>query len=160
MAPVTDLGTLARQYETIAAPVNKQLSAEISSYNASENRNLPAARAALQAEVKTERSFDASLTTWLASWEKDYAAAKALQVNGVADPDEVVNITIPYPPSVTATVRQLLQADAASEALITRQARAGTLFGMQSFNGRHQAANAAVGAQVALLRKDLNLPPA
>jgi hypothetical protein len=160
MAPVTDLGTLAHQYTAIAAPIDKQLAAEIGNYNANENSNLGAARSALRAEVTTERSFDAGLTAWLASWEKDYAAAKALQVNGVADPDEPVIITISYPSSVAATVKKLLQADAASESLITRQARAGTLFGMQSFNSRHQAANTAVSAQASLLRKELRLPPA
>jgi hypothetical protein len=160
MAPVTGLGTLAHRYPAIAAPVNRQLATEIGDYNASENTDLAAARLALQAEVRTERSFGASLARWLASWQEDYAAAKALQVNGVADVDEPVIINIPYSFSVAGTAKALLTADQASESLISRQAQAATLLRMRLLNSAHQAANRAVEAQAALLRKELRLPPA
>jgi hypothetical protein len=157
MAPVTDLGTLASQYAAIAAPVNKQLATEIGNYDASQNSDLAAARSALDAEVTTERSFDARLATWLSAWKNDYGTATSLQSSSESNG---VTVTIPYPSSVTATAQKLLKADQASESLIAQQAQAGTLPGMQSFNGRHQAANAAVEAQATLLRKDLQLPPA
>jgi hypothetical protein len=159
MAPVTDLGGLAHRYAAIAGPVNQQLAAEIGNYNANEDRDLAAARSALQAEVTTDRSFDASLAAWLAAWKNDFAAAKALQANGMADPDEPVIINVPYSSSVARTVKALLTADQASEWLITQQAQARTLSGMRSLNGAHQAGNRAVEAQAALLRKELHLPP-
>jgi len=157
MAPVTDLGTLARRYAAIAAPVNRQLAAEIGNYNANQDGNLATVRTALQQEVTTDRSFDTSLTTWLAAWNKDYAAAKALQSNGLADADEPVIINIPYSSSVAKTARALFTAVQASESLITRQAQAGTLSAMRSLNGAHQAANSAAEAQAGLLRKELHL---
>lgn len=160
MEPVTDLSTLAGQYAAFAAPVNQNLGTDINSYNASEFSSPAAARSALRAEVTTERSFDASLTTWLAAWTKDYAAAKTLQANAESNPDESVTVTIPYLPAVAAAAQALLTADQASESLITRQAQAGTLPGMRSFNGAHQSASTAVEAQATLLRKDLHLPPA
>jgi hypothetical protein len=160
MGPVTGLGRLARRYAAIAAPVNQQLATEMGYYYASQGSDLAAARSALRAEVTTERSFDASLATWLAAWKSDYAAAKALQTNGLADLDEPVIISIPYSSSVAGTASALLTADRASESLITRQAQAGTLLGMRSLNGAHQTAGRAVGAQAALLRKELRLPPA
>lgn len=160
LAPVTKLGTLARQYAAIAAPVNRQLAAETASYDASEDSDLAAARSALQAEVSTDRSFDASLARWLAAWTKDYPAAKAIQSTAESDPDEFVRVNIPYPASVAKTARAVLAANQASESLITRQAQAGTLAGMRSLNAAHQVAGAAVAAQAALLRKDLKLPAA
>lgn len=159
MAPVTDLGGLAHRYAALAAPIDQQLTTEIGSYNANEDRDLAAARSALQAEVTTDRSFDAGLTAWLAAWKNDYAAAKALQASGVADPDEPVIIDVPYSSSVAKTAKALLTADQASEWLITQQAQARTLAGLRSLNGAHQAGNRAVEAQAALLRKELHLPP-
>lgn len=160
MAPVTELGMLASGYSGFAALDNQQLAPALGSYNANENSNLAAARSALQSELATERSFDASLTSWLAVWKSDYPAAKALLANGVADPDEPATINIPYTSSVAKTAQALLTADQAGESVITQQAQAGTLFGMRSFNNAHQAANNAVGAQAALLRRELHLPPA
>jgi hypothetical protein len=160
MAPVTDLGTLAHRYAAIAAPIDQQLATEIGNYNANEESDLGAARSALQAEVTTERSFGASLASWLAAWKNDFAAAKALQANGVADPDQPVIINVPYSSLVAKTAKALLTADQASEWLIAQQAQARTLSGMRSLDGAHQAGNRAVEAQAALLRKELHLPPA
>jgi uncharacterized protein YigA (DUF484 family) len=158
-ALVTDMGALAHRYAAIAAPVNQQLAAEMAKYNANENSNLGAAQSALHAEVTTERSFDASVTTWLKSWNNDYGQAIALQQAGVTN-DQPVTVYIPYSSLVAKTAQALLTADQASESLITRQAQEGTLFGIQSLNGAHQAANSAVGAQAALLRSQLQLPAA
>jgi hypothetical protein len=160
MAPVTDLGTLARRYAAIAEPIDQQLTAEIGRYDASEDSDLAAARSALQAEVTTERSFDSSLATWLAAWKNDYGAAKALQANGVSDPDEPVIIDIRYSSAVAKTAEALLTADQSGESLTARQAQARTLSGMRSLNGAHQVASNAVEAQAALLRRELHLPPA
>jgi hypothetical protein len=160
MAPVTELDTLASGYSGFAALDNQQLATAMGSYNASENSNLAAARSALQSEVATEQSFGASLTSWLAVWKSDYAAAKALQAGGVADPDEPVIINIPYSSSVAKTAQALLTANQASELVITQQAQAGTLAGMRSFNNAHQLADTAVGTQATLLRQELKLPPA
>jgi hypothetical protein len=158
MQPITALPKLAAQYATFTAPINKQIGTEISNYNANEFSNPFAARSALQAELSTDRSFDASLTSWLALWNSDYSQAAVIYFTAIADPDEVVPIHIGYSSKVGKTAQALLTANKASEALIARQAQAGTLFGMRSFNGRRQAANAAAEAQATLLRGYLHLP--
>jgi len=66
---------------------------------------------------------------------------------------------IKFPAAIEAIARDVIQANQARGRVIARQARAKTLARMQALNAQHQAANAAVEAQVKRLRQALHLPP-
>jgi hypothetical protein len=120
--------TLADRYLAIAGPADRQLTAEEKSFLASERSNLVAAESDLLAEVTTIQSFDNRLAA------------------------------LAFPGTITATVRSLIRADQSRTSLIARQARSASLKRLQSFDGRVQAANAAVAADANLLSKALNAP--
>jgi hypothetical protein len=126
--PAHHVITLADKYLAIAGPADRQLNAEEKSFLASERSNLVAAESDLLAEVTTIRSFDQRLAA------------------------------LAFPAAITATVRALIRADQSRTSLIARQARSASLKRLQSFDGRIQAANAAVAADASLLSKALNAP--
>jgi hypothetical protein len=66
---------------------------------------------------------------------------------------------IPFPPRIAVTARALVQANQRRAALAGRQARSSSVSGLLSFARRHQAADAAVEAQVKIIRRALGLPP-
>jgi hypothetical protein len=66
---------------------------------------------------------------------------------------------IRFRPQIALPVRDLLQANARRITLTLRQARSSSVTGLLSFARRHQAADAAVEAQVKAIRRDLGLPP-
>lgn len=150
-APIAHLKALASRYQTIVTMANQQLVPEMMSFTASRNVNLPAARMALMGEVTVSRSFDASLTSWLADWKQAYAAAAAARRQA---PSPVI---IPYPASVTATVQELIQADQARESVLGREEASVSLEELQSFSAQDRSAAAAVTAKVTVLGMALQL---
>jgi hypothetical protein len=153
-APVTQLTSLAEQYNSIAAAADQRLAAEINNVAASENRNLPAAKSALLAEVATSRSFDSKLAGWLANWKRTYAAAQAAQQQ------VSFSLNIRYPSSVAATGQSLIQADELREDVLVREASSVSLGQLRSLSGQDQTAGSALASQVAALRMALQLPSA
>jgi hypothetical protein len=121
--------TLASRYLAIADPANHRLDVANNGFTANERGNLATAKADLRAEVATESLFDKQLAA------------------------------IPFPPSIAAIARAMIRANQARGALTARQARSASLVRLRSFDQRHRAADAAVEAQVRLIRKALHLPP-
>jgi len=120
---------LAAAYLAIAQPANRRLDAEVDGFTDHEHQDLAAAEAVLRAEAATERRFDRLLDR------------------------------IPFPPPLASTARALIQANQRRAVLTGQQARSTSLTGLVSFTGRHRAADAAVEAQVRILRRALGLPP-
>ena len=123
------LAALGRSYLAIADPANQQLDSDVNAYTASEHSNLAAAQSSLKAEVTTAGAFDRKLAA------------------------------IKFPAAIEAIARDVVRANQARGRVIARQARARTLAQLQSFDARHQAADAAVEAQVKRIRQALHLPP-
>jgi hypothetical protein len=124
------LAALGRSYLAIANRANQQLNNDVNAFTTNERSNLTAARANLRSEVATSGLFDTQLTA------------------------------IKFPAAIEAIARDVIQANQARGRVIARQARARTLAQMQAFNAQHQAADAAVEAQVKRIRLALHLPPA
>lgn len=125
----SDINALAADYLAIALPANHRLDTEVDGYTDHEHDNLAAAESALRAEAATERRFDRLL------------------------------IKIPFPPRIAATARALVRANQSRAELTMRQARSSSIPALLSFTTRHKAADAAVEAQVRIIRRDLGLPP-
>ncbi|HEX9354020.1 MAG TPA: hypothetical protein VF933_09425 [Streptosporangiaceae bacterium] len=123
------LRALASAYLAIAEPANRRLDTEVDGFTDHEHHDLPAAEAALRGEAATERRFDRLLRE------------------------------IPLPPPLAATALALIRANERRAALTGAQARSSSVARLVSFDGRHRAADAAVEAQVRILRRDLGLPP-
>lgn len=124
-----DKKALAAAYMAIALPANHRLDKEVDSYRDHAGDDLAAAEADLRDEVATERWFDRQL------------------------------LKIAFPPSIAATAKTLVRVNIQRIALTTAQARAMTVAELLAFNARHRAADAAVEAQVRLIRRQLGLPP-
>jgi len=120
---------LAAAYLAIAQPANRRLDAEVDAFTDHQHQDLAAAEAALRAEAATEGRVDRPLAR------------------------------IPFPPSLASTVRALIQANQRRVMLTVQQAASTSLTGLASFTARHRAADAAVEAQVRILRRALHLPP-
>ena len=93
-----------------------------------ERFDIAAAEAALRAEVATEHPFDRLLSK------------------------------IAFPPRIAATARALVEANQRRMALTGLQARSPSVARLLSFTSRHRAADAAVEAQVRIIRQALGLP--
>jgi len=66
---------------------------------------------------------------------------------------------IPFPLAIAATARALIRANQRRAVLAGRQARSSLVAVLVSFTSRHRAADAAVEAQVRIIRQELGLPP-
>ncbi len=121
--------TLAAAYLAIARPANHRLDSEVDGFTDHEHGDMAAAESDLQAEAATEQRFDQLLGQ------------------------------IRFPAQITVTARGLIQANARRITLTLRQARSTSVAGLLSFTRRHQAADAAVEAQVRIIRRALGLPP-
>ena len=66
---------------------------------------------------------------------------------------------IPFAPALASTARALIRANQRRVMLTVQQATSTSLTGLASFTARHRAADAAVEAQVRILRRALHLPP-
>lgn len=128
--PCTTWQALESQYLAITTPASQQLSVDLAAYTASEGHSLAAAEAALTAEVTSERAFDTSLAG------------------------------ITFPANIATMARALIRANEARATLTAEQARASSLTQLRSFNDRVQASSAAVQAEMNLIRKALDPPPA
>jgi len=127
--PGWHLKALAGKYLAIAVPANRRLDSEVDSFTDHEHGDLAVAKSDLTAETATERWFDQHLTG------------------------------IPFPPAVAAMVRALIKANQSRIELTGKQARSTSLTELRSLNGKHRAADAAVEAEVRLIRRALRLPP-
>jgi hypothetical protein len=123
------LRALASAYLAIAEPANRRLDTEVDGFTDHEHHDLAAAEAALRGEAATERRFDRLLRE------------------------------IQFPPPIATTARALIRANQRPAALTDEQARSSSVARLVSFTGRHRAADAAVEAQVRILRRALRLPP-
>ena len=121
--------TPAAAYLAIARPANHRLETEVDGFTQHERNDISAAQADLRAEAATEHRFDQLLSK------------------------------IPFPSRIAATTRALIQANERRAALTGQQARSSSASGLLSFAGRHRAADAAVEAQVRIIRRELGLPP-
>jgi hypothetical protein len=121
---------IASLYTNVANPADRALTGEVSAYTLNERHDLAAAKLALSQEVKTETSFD----------------------------NQLGDITFPSAPDPHADL--LTAADAKRIKLLKQQMLATSLRKLRAFDSRDQAANAAVEAQVRIIRADLGLPPA
>lgn len=120
---------LAAAYMAIARPANRRLDKAVDSYNDHARDNLATAEADLRAEAAAERWFDQRL------------------------------LKITFPAAIAATARALVRVNDHRIALTIEQSRAMTVPELLAFNPRHRAADAAVEAQVRIIRGQLGLPP-
>ena len=125
----TTVQMLTSQYLAIFNPASQQLTADVAAYTANERDNLAAAKAALSAEVTSERGFDASMANF------------------------------PFPPTVAPTAGALIHADQALAQLLAQQARSSSLARLRSFDHRVRVDSAAVEKERRLLRKALAARP-
>jgi hypothetical protein len=123
------LAALARSYLAIATPSDQRLDTEEDAYADHERDNLAAARASLRQQVATERRFDTQLAA------------------------------ITFPPALENTARGLTVANQRRFRVTLLQARSTTLARLRSLDAQRKAGDAAVEAQVRLLREQLRLPP-
>jgi hypothetical protein len=126
----TTVQMLTSKYVAVVTPANQQLGADEAAYSANENRDLAAARVALTAEAAS----DSALGRGLAG--------------------------IDFPPAVAPLARTLVRDNQARAALVATQARSSSLSQLRSYDHRVQAANATVEAQMQLVLKALQKPPA
>jgi hypothetical protein len=120
---------LAGAYLAIATPANRQLDQEVDSYGDHARGDLGAAESALRAEAATERRFDQLL------------------------------LRIKFPTRIDATARALVTVNQHRIALTELQAQSASTAGLRSFTSSHRSADAAVEAQVRIIRRQLGLPP-
>jgi hypothetical protein len=120
---------LASAYLAIAGPANHRLETEVNGFSHHERSDLAAAEADLRAEAATEQAFDRLLGE------------------------------IPFPPRIAVTAHALVVANQRRAALAGQQARSTSVTGLLSFDSRHRAADAAVEAQVRIIRRALGLRP-
>src|ERR1700722_15325982 len=125
----TTVPMLTSEYMAIYIPASQQWSTDASAYTAHERDNLAAAKAALAAEVTSERAFNTSMANF------------------------------PFPPAVAPTAKAMIQADQALAQLTAEQAEVSSLARMRSFDHRAEVATAACETELKLLRKALAVPP-
>jgi hypothetical protein len=125
----TTVQMLTSEYMAVLTPTSQQLSTDVSAYTANERDNLAAAKAALAAEVTSERTFDTTMANF------------------------------PFPPNVVSTAKAMIQADQALATLTAEQAGSSSLTRLRSFDHRVQVATAAVKTEMKLLRKALAVLP-
>jgi hypothetical protein len=125
----TTVQMLTSQYMAILTPANQQLTADAAAYTANDRDNLAGAKAALAAEVTSERAFYTSMASF------------------------------PFPPTVVPTANALIRADRALANLTAKQAGSSSLTRLRSFDHRVKVATAAVETELKLLRKALAVPP-
>jgi hypothetical protein len=120
---------LAADYLAIAVPANRYLDDEVDAYDDNAHGSVAAADSALRAEAATERRFDQLL------------------------------LRIEFPPQIDATARALVAANQRRVALTELQAQSAGPAALLSFTSSHKSADAAVEAEVRIIRRQLGLPP-
>jgi hypothetical protein len=125
----TTVQMLSARYQRISVPAIQQLNADVAAYGASKWRHLRAARAALRAEVMSERALGQSLARF------------------------------PFPPVVASSAKTLILADRTLSQLTAEQARSSSLSQLRSFDVRVRIATARVRADVRIVRQALAARP-
>jgi hypothetical protein len=125
----TTVQMLTGEYLAIFNPTSQQLVADTADYNANDHRNLTAAKAALSAEVTSERAFDASMASF------------------------------PFPPMAAPAAKALIQTDQALAQLTAEQEKSTSLARMGTFDHRVNVATTAVETELKLLRQALAIKP-
>jgi len=120
---------IAKAYTAVAAPADRALTAEVAGYAHNQRNDLAAAESDLRRQVKTESAFD----------------------------DQLGDFSFPH--AAGAAGDALLQADQKRVKLLTLQVRSASFRELRSFDVRDRAADAAVAAQVRVIRQDLGLAP-
>jgi hypothetical protein len=115
-------------YTSLADPADQALSGEINDFTANQRHSLPAAKAALASEMKTEASFDGQLGD------------------------------VTFPGAADTVADTLIAADQKRIKLLGQQAQASSLKKLRAFNTQVQAADTAVENQAKIVRQDLGLP--
>jgi hypothetical protein len=126
----TTVQMLTSKYVAVVTPANQQLGADEAAYSANETRDLAAARAALTAEATSDTAFGRGLAG------------------------------LPFPPAVAPLAAALARDNRARTTLVTTQARSSSLTKLRSYDRQVQAANATVEAQMQVVLKALQKPPA
>jgi hypothetical protein len=121
---------IASLYSNLAGPADWALTPVIADYTRDQHHKLAAAKLDLAKKAKIEASFDSQLGQ------------------------------ITFPAATGAHADLLIAADQKRIKLIRLQMQAKTLRKLRSFDARIQAADAAVEAQVKIIRTDLGLPAA
>lgn len=124
-----NLRALAKAYLAIAEPANHQLDVEVNKYEDARHHHLAAAESALRAQAATERQFDRSLAK------------------------------IRFPPPIDATARALIRVNEVRASMAEREAMAGSISELLSFDRQHMMSDAEIEAQVRVIRAQLRLPP-
>jgi hypothetical protein len=127
--PGTDLRALGASYLAIAVPANRRLDHEVEGFREHQRHDLAVAESYLRAQAGTERWFDRRL------------------------------LRITFPPRIAAVARALVRANQSRVRLTELQAASASIAELLSFTSRHRAADAAVEAQVKIIRRELGLPP-
>lgn len=120
---------LAGEYLAIAVPANRRLDTEVTGFARDQRRQLAAAERYLRAEATTERWFDRRLAE------------------------------IGFRSAIESIARALIGANQHRIAFTELEALSATVADLRTFAGGHRAADAAVQAQVRLIRRALGLPP-
>jgi hypothetical protein len=124
-----NIKALGKQYLAIAGPANHRLDVEVSKYEDERHHDLAAAESALRAQAATERKFDRDLAK------------------------------IRFPPQIATTARALITVNEIRARLAEREAKAGSIAELLSFDSQHKLADTQVEAQVRVIRAQLGLPP-
>lgn len=119
---------IGSDYTSVADPANEALSGEINAFTVNQVHSLPAAKAALASEMKTEAAFDNQLGT------------------------------VTFPGAADTVADALIAADQNRIKVIKQQADAPTLKKLRAFNTKVEAADAAIEAKAKSIRQDLGLP--
>jgi hypothetical protein len=119
---------IASLYTNLATPADRALTPQVDAYTVNQHHRLATAKLNLSKEAAAEISFDNQLSQ------------------------------ITFPPAASPHADLLIAADQKRIKLIRLQLKARTLRRLRSFDGRDQAADAAVEAQVRIMRRDLGLP--
>jgi hypothetical protein len=128
-SPGSGTRALSASYLAIAVPANHRLDHEMDGFREHRRHDLAVAESYLRAQAATERWFDRRLQR------------------------------ITFPPRIAAVARALVRANQRRVRLTELQARSSSIAKLLSFTSRHKAADAAVEAQVRVIRKALGLPP-
>jgi hypothetical protein len=155
--PCTTQQMVIGQYEAIVTPATQQLNTAVAAYTANERHHLPAAEAALNAEVAAEQSLDNSLAA-AAFTPQNRARADRLITGAMMIGNPVPLAAVTFTPQMTVIADALVQANQALAKLTAEQARSSSLTQLRSFNPRVEAARAAVQTEMKLLRNAVVAP--
>jgi hypothetical protein len=155
--PCTTQAMMVSQYDAMETPTSRQLDADTAAYTASEEGNLPAAKAALTAEVGAEQAFGSNLAA-VTFTPQNRATALALITRAESNGNGVPLAAVTFTPQITVIADALIRANQALVAVTAEQAQSSSLTKLRSFNARVQAANAIVQTELKRLHAAVEVP--